>query len=73
MKARMSAVSIVLVLVLGLSVTIVPAAAAPPAKVFVTNSNDSGPGSFRAAINQANDLGDLDTADLFTEISRGID
>jgi starvation-inducible DNA-binding protein len=27
----------------------------------------------RKAINDANDLGDLDTADLFTEISRGID
>ncbi len=27
----------------------------------------------RKAINQANELGDLDTADLFTEISRGID
>ena len=27
----------------------------------------------RKAIDQANDLGDLDTADLFTEISRGID
>jgi hypothetical protein len=25
------------------------------------------------AIGQANDLGDLDTADLFTEVSRGID
>ena len=27
----------------------------------------------RKAIHDANDLGDLDTADLFTEISRGID
>src|SRR6516164_1505148 len=27
----------------------------------------------RKAIDQANDLGDLDTADLFTEVSRGID
>jgi starvation-inducible DNA-binding protein len=27
----------------------------------------------RQAIGQANDLGDLDTADLFTEVSRGID
>jgi starvation-inducible DNA-binding protein len=27
----------------------------------------------RKAINQANDLGDMDTADLFTEVSRGID
>jgi starvation-inducible DNA-binding protein len=27
----------------------------------------------RKAIEQANDLGDLDTADLFTEVSRGID
>jgi starvation-inducible DNA-binding protein len=27
----------------------------------------------RKAINETNDLGDLDTADLFTEISRGID
>jgi starvation-inducible DNA-binding protein len=27
----------------------------------------------RKAIDQANDLGDLDTADLFTEISRGLD
>ena len=27
----------------------------------------------RKAINDANDLGDLDTADLFTEVSRGID
>ena len=27
----------------------------------------------RQAIDQANDLGDLDTADLFTEVSRGID
>jgi starvation-inducible DNA-binding protein len=27
----------------------------------------------RKAINDTNDLGDLDTADLFTEISRGID
>ena len=29
--------------------------------------------SVRKAINDANDFGDLDTADLFTEISRGID
>jgi starvation-inducible DNA-binding protein len=29
--------------------------------------------SARHAITEANDLGDLDTADLFTEISRGID
>src|SRR5215470_17816254 len=29
--------------------------------------------SVRKAINDANDLGDLDTADLFTEISRGTD
>jgi len=27
----------------------------------------------RKAISEANDLGDLDTADLFTEVSRGID
>jgi starvation-inducible DNA-binding protein len=27
----------------------------------------------RQAIDQADDLGDLDTADLFTEVSRGID
>ncbi len=27
----------------------------------------------RHAINEANELGDLDTADLFTEISRGLD
>lgn len=27
----------------------------------------------RTAIEQANELGDLDTADLFTEVSRGID
>jgi starvation-inducible DNA-binding protein len=27
----------------------------------------------RKAINEANDLGDLDTADLFTEVLRGID
>ena len=27
----------------------------------------------RKAIDQANDLGDLDTADLFTEVTRGID
>jgi starvation-inducible DNA-binding protein len=27
----------------------------------------------RKAINEANDQGDLDTADLFTEVSRGID
>jgi starvation-inducible DNA-binding protein len=27
----------------------------------------------RHAIDQSNDLGDLDTADLFTEVSRGID
>jgi starvation-inducible DNA-binding protein len=27
----------------------------------------------RKAITEANDLGDLDTADLFTEVSRGID
>jgi starvation-inducible DNA-binding protein len=27
----------------------------------------------RKGIGQANDLGDLDTADLFTEVSRGID
>jgi starvation-inducible DNA-binding protein len=27
----------------------------------------------RKAINDTNDLGDLDTADLFTEVSRGID
>ena len=27
----------------------------------------------RKAISEANDIGDLDTADLFTEISRGID
>ena len=29
--------------------------------------------SARKAIDQANELGDLDTADLFTEVSRGID
>jgi hypothetical protein len=29
--------------------------------------------SARKGIDQANELGDLDTADLFTEISRGID
>ena len=29
--------------------------------------------SARKAINDANDLGDLDTADLFTEVSRGTD
>jgi starvation-inducible DNA-binding protein len=29
--------------------------------------------SARKAINSANDLGDFDTADLFTEISRGLD
>jgi starvation-inducible DNA-binding protein len=29
--------------------------------------------SARKAINDANDFGDLDTADLFTEISRGVD
>ena len=27
----------------------------------------------RKGIDQANDLGDLDTADLFTEVSRGLD
>ena len=27
----------------------------------------------RKAIEEANDFGDLDTADLFTEVSRGID
>ena len=27
----------------------------------------------RASINQANDLGDADTTDIFTEISRGVD
>src|SRR6266481_3120288 len=29
--------------------------------------------SVRKAINDANEIGDLDTADLFTEVSRGID
>ena len=29
--------------------------------------------SARKAIGEANELGDLDTADLFTEVSRGID
>ena len=29
--------------------------------------------SARKAINSADELGDLDTADLFTEISRGLD
>jgi starvation-inducible DNA-binding protein len=29
--------------------------------------------SARKAINDANEIGDLDTADLFTEVSRGID
>ena len=29
--------------------------------------------SARRAVIEANDLGDVDTADLFTEISRGID
>jgi starvation-inducible DNA-binding protein len=29
--------------------------------------------SVRKAINEANEFGDLDTADLFTEISRGVD
>jgi starvation-inducible DNA-binding protein len=29
--------------------------------------------SARKAIDVANELGDLDTADIFTEISRGID
>ena len=29
--------------------------------------------SARKAIDESNELGDLDTADLFTEVSRGID
>ena len=29
--------------------------------------------SARKGIDQANEIGDLDTADIFTEISRGID
>jgi hypothetical protein len=53
MKNRVFAVSGV-TLALILSPLTITAVAAPASKVFVTNSNDSGPGSFREAINQAN-------------------
>ena len=52
MIARLSAVGFALILVLCHSGLV--GLAAPGGKVFVTNSNDSGPGSFRAAILQAN-------------------
>jgi len=54
MQKRIQLVSAVLTLTLALSTAIVPAAAEPSSKVFVTNSNDAGSGSFREAIEQAN-------------------
>jgi hypothetical protein len=53
MKPRVR-VSIVLTLALTLSAGIGTDAAAPGAKVLVSNSNDAGPGSFRDAIAKAN-------------------
>ena len=53
MKPRPFVLPFVLAL-LGLPVTSVIARAAPPSKVFVFNSNDTGPGSFRDAIDRAN-------------------
>ena len=46
--------SVVLALTLVLSLASRPAAADPGGKVFVSNDNDAGPGSFREAIRQAN-------------------
>ena len=54
MRKRVFAESVVLTLALALSVTIGTAVAAPAATVFVSNSHDSGPGSFRDAIDKAN-------------------
>ncbi len=53
MKRRMCGVSI-LALVIGLPSADVALVAAPGAIAFVTNSSDSGPGSFRASIERAN-------------------
>jgi hypothetical protein len=52
MKIRLSAVALTFTLVL--CNASLAGLAAPGGKVFVTNSNDSGPGSFRDAILQAN-------------------
>jgi hypothetical protein len=54
MKSRALAESIVVAVVLALSVSSATAFATPAATVFVTNSHDSGPGSFRDAIDKAN-------------------
>jgi hypothetical protein len=54
MKVGSRAVAIVLTLALTLSITGATVGATPPSTVYVSNSNDSGPGSFRAAILQAN-------------------
>jgi hypothetical protein len=54
MRKRVFAESIVFTLALALSVAVGTAVAAPAATVFVSNSHDSGPGSFRDAIEKAN-------------------
>jgi hypothetical protein len=54
MNRRARIGSVVLGLVLVLANTSVTAFAAPAATVFVTNSHDSGPGSFRDAVEKAN-------------------
>ena len=54
MRESTFARSLVLVLSSRISFTVATVAAASVATVFVTNSNNSGPGSFRDAINQAN-------------------
>jgi hypothetical protein len=54
MIGRMFAGFIVLASILAASVTVVNVGAAPPSKVFVSNSDDAGPGSFRDAVDQAN-------------------
>ena len=55
MSQKVSARSVVLALVFVLSIAMVGVAAASPDTVFVVNSKDSGPGSFRSAILLAND------------------
>ena len=55
MSQKVSARSIVLTLVFVFSIAMVSAAAASADTVYVVNSKDSGPGSFRSAILLAND------------------
>ncbi len=54
MREKVSARPVALVLALALAFTVVSVGATSPATVFVLNSNDDGPGSFRRAVALAN-------------------